>query len=275
MSMVTLLKTELNLLGLALGFFTRLPLPQNLNYSPELLNHSTRYYGVVGGLIGLLLIPIFWATHTLFPLPLAVLLTITASLIITGAFHEDGLADMTDGFGGGYTPERKLEIMKDSRQGTFGVCAIVLTLSFYYVALATFSNLSFMALSVALLSGHSLSRIMAGTLVADLPYLRTLDSRAKAKPLSTGLRRRDLVWLLLSAIPFLALLSWPCALGLIPLLVVIHMLYRQYLLSQFGGYTGDCLGGAQVITMISIWLYQIMWLKLDLTIIAPWLSQLF
>ena len=67
MSMVTLLKTELNLLGLALGFFTRLPLPQNLNYSPELLNHSTRYYGVVGGLIGLLLIPIFWATHTLFP----------------------------------------------------------------------------------------------------------------------------------------------------------------------------------------------------------------
>jgi adenosylcobinamide-GDP ribazoletransferase len=108
----------------AVRFFTRLPVPAWVGHSAETLNHSARYFTLVGLIVGL-----HRRAGLSCSLPsssrstLAVLLSMATTLLVTGAFHEDGWADMVDGFGGGWTRERTLEIMKDSRIGSYGAIA--------------------------------------------------------------------------------------------------------------------------------------------------------
>src|SRR5437868_1519353 len=112
----------------ALMFFTRLPIPNGAAMEEGALARATwaaPVAGVVVGLIGALVYWIAWKLNVP-PLPSAVL-ALAATVAVTGALHEDGLADVADGFGGGKTIERKLEIMRDSRIGTYGVCALILS----------------------------------------------------------------------------------------------------------------------------------------------------
>ena len=112
----------------ALRFFTRLPVPAWVGHSPAALNHSARYFPLVGLVVGLLGALVFAFASFFLPKTLAVLLAMAATLLATGAFHEDGWADMVDGFGGGWTRERTLEIMKDSSIGSYGTIALALML---------------------------------------------------------------------------------------------------------------------------------------------------
>ena len=113
---------------LALAFFTRIPIPASTPFSPQRLNHASPYFAVVGMIVGTLTAAWCWFLCLWLPLPVALLLGLLGSLCLTGAFHEDGLADMADGLGGGMDVERKLTIMKDSRLGTYGACALLLAL---------------------------------------------------------------------------------------------------------------------------------------------------
>ena len=124
-----------HLFCLALSFFSRIPVPASTPYSPELLNQSSRYLSLVGLLLGALQALVLLATAQLLPFSIAVLLALMAGLVLTGAFHEDGLADTADGLGGGLSLERKLEIMKDSRVGTYGLVALLLAFAFGVVDL--------------------------------------------------------------------------------------------------------------------------------------------
>lgn len=275
MGMVTLFKRQINLLLLALAFFTRIPIPNKTPYSPELLNKSSRYYAVIGFFIGFILCGILAIALVLFPVELAVILTLIASFIITGAFHEDGFADMCDGFGGGFTPEKKLEIMKDSRVGTYGSIAIVCIIAIMFLTMSYITSSSYLEAAVAMLVGHTLSRALSGSLIFDLNYLRVLDAKAKAKPLSTGIHLTELLILCITGGFVCLLLNIEIAFLCLMLTLIIRFLFKKYLIFQLGGFTGDCLGAAQIISMLSIWLMFTMLIFHHIPWLNPFLEDFF
>ena len=162
------LASQRNYFLLALAFFTRLPIPADTPYSAERLNRASRYFGLVGLVVGLLNALILWAGHLLFPLSVAILLSLVFSLLLTGAFHEDGLTDMSDGIGGGLSRERKLSIMKDSRIGTYGAVTLFMALLLKYTLLQELATPDLSVVLLALILMHPLSRILSGTLLCDM-----------------------------------------------------------------------------------------------------------
>ena len=110
-------------------------------YSETLLNKANRYFSLVGLLVGILLILSFMIFSYFLPSGISILLMMTISLLITGAFHEDGLADMADGIGGAFTRDKRLAIMKDSRIGTYGSVSLLMALLLKYSALVELAKL--------------------------------------------------------------------------------------------------------------------------------------
>lgn len=119
---------EIDLFLVAMGYFTRIPMPKWVEVDADKLNKASRYFGLVGLLVGLLSAIVFWLTQNWLPAGVSVLLSMVTGVLLTGGFHEDGLADTFDGFGGGWTAEDKLRIMKDSRLGSYGALALMLVL---------------------------------------------------------------------------------------------------------------------------------------------------
>jgi adenosylcobinamide-GDP ribazoletransferase len=107
----------------AVQYFTRLPVPASVGHSQQLLDDAARYFPAVGTLVGVASAATFFVGSLLLPPTVAALLAVGVAVWITGAFHEDGLADAIDGIGGGYERQRILEIMRDSRIGTYGAVA--------------------------------------------------------------------------------------------------------------------------------------------------------
>ena len=175
-----MIRRELEYFFGAIRFFTRLPVPGWVGHSAEALNHSARYFPAVGLLVGGIGALIYWLALHLWPQPVAVLLSMAATIYATGAFHEDGLSDTVDGLGGGWEKARILDIMKDSRVGSYGVVAMVLALLGKFVLL---SSLAPALVPFALLAGHAVSRFCATVLLATMDYVRD-DQLSKAKPLA-------------------------------------------------------------------------------------------
>lgn len=247
------LKAELNLFWLALGFLTRLPVPRQLDYSPRTLNASSRYFTLVGALLGLAMGAVYTLAAALYPPSVAVLLALLANLLLCGCFHQDGLADMADGFGGAFERQRKLEIMKDSRLGTYGASALFATLALQFALLLELEQVL-----LALLLGQGLSRALAASLIVDTPYAADPDA-SKAKPLSQAMDAADLWVLLGCAALLLALLPPLQAATLVLLLGLFRAAFKRFLQAQIGGYTGDCLGAAQQLSESLIYLTLLAW----------------
>ena len=93
------------------------------------------YFPLIGWIVGGFSALIFWASSFLFPVSISIIFSMIASILVTGAFHEDGFADVCDGFGGGWTKEKILEIMKDSRVGSYGVIGMILMLGTKFAVL--------------------------------------------------------------------------------------------------------------------------------------------
>lgn len=168
---------QLRLFFIALQFFTRLPIPRWVGFDATWLHQSSRYFPLVGLVVGALCSAVYMATSWLLPPLLAMLLAVAAGIYMTGAFHEDGFADMCDGFGGGMSRERVLEIMKDSRIGAYGAIGIICLLGIKCAALA---SLPPSAIVTALLVAHPLSRLAAASLIRFMNYTRTLVSSCGA-----------------------------------------------------------------------------------------------
>ncbi len=234
----------------ALMFYTRLPVPKNIDHSADLLNRSTLFFPFIGWLIGGIGVGTFWLAKWLFPPELAVLFSMIATIWATGAFHEDGFADVCDGFGGGWSKTQILTIMKDSRLGTYGVVGMGLLLSVKFFALKNLLTVQPFGWPIALqyITAHSLSRFVAVTIIAALPYARE-DADAKAKPIAQGITTGQVaVAALFGLVPLLVLTActglWIYLTFLIPLLLVRWRLMRWFV-KWLGGYTGDCLGATQ------------------------------
>ncbi len=243
-----------HLFCLALSFFSRIPVPASTPYSPELLNQSSRYLSLVGLLLGTLQALVLVAAAQLLPFSIAVLLALMAGLVLTGAFHEDGLADTADGLGGGLSLERKLEIMKDSRVGTYGLVAL---LSVFLIKWQSLQALDSQAMwAFVLVAG--LSRATAVSVTFVLPY-QQLDAVSKTKPIATSLQKRALLWIWLFVVPLLCFVPLSLALSLVATLALCFSLLFFYYRSQLQGYTGDLLGAAQQVTELGLYLVWLIW----------------
>jgi adenosylcobinamide-GDP ribazoletransferase len=234
-----MLRREIAAVRAALMFFTRVPVPSSVNHDPADLQRAVAWFPLVGWLVGAVAAVVWWAAAQVWPPAVASGLSLAATLLLTGAFHEDGFADVCDGFGGGYTKERVLEIMRDSRVGAFGAIGVVVILGLKWQTVAA---LPVAAGAVVLLAGHALSRAAAVSLMAVLPYVR--EEAGKAKPLATELSGGRLVVALVCGLAPLGLLPAKCAWAVVGVAVVWAVLARWFR-SRIGGYTGDCLGAAQ------------------------------
>jgi adenosylcobinamide-GDP ribazoletransferase len=241
------IRQQLNLFWIALAFFSRIPVPASTEFSQANLNHASRYFPAVGWLIGCLCAAVLWAASTLFSIEVAVLLSMVVSLLLTGCFHEDGLADSADGMGGGWTVEQKLNIMKDSRIGTYGSAALWASLSLKFVALSQLADPV-----IALVVAHPLSRVIPTLFIRYMPYVSDTET-SKAKPLAEAGSSVD-TWI--------AVVIGGAALCLLPnvfvwlVLVLVGVGLASYLFlhKQLKGFTGDTLGAVQQVTELAIYL---------------------
>jgi adenosylcobinamide-GDP ribazoletransferase len=245
---------QLRLFFTALQFFTRLPIPRWVGFDPAWLNQASRYFPLVGLVVALITGAAYAVAAWFLPAPVAVVISTAVGIYATGAFHEDGFADMCDGFGGGMTPERVLEIMKDSRIGAYGAIGTICMLG---LKLVTLSMLPPLAAIGALLAAHPLSRLMATSLIWRLDYAR---AEGKAKPLAQKMRGTEFLIAAITAIvPALVVigLRWlpPAALvsGVIVAAIATWWLARKCV-RRIGGYTGDCLGAVQQVTEVMFYL---------------------
>ncbi|MFL9871044.1 adenosylcobinamide-GDP ribazoletransferase [Paraburkholderia megapolitana] len=247
--------TELRYFFTALGYFTRVPVPRWVGYEPHYLNAAARYFPLVGAMVGALGALVYLAALHLFPVGVAVLLSMVATLVVTGAFHEDGLADCCDGFGGGYTRDDVLRIMQDSRIGAFGAIGLVLALTLKWQALAALPPARAAWLMIA---AHAASRTGAISYLTTLDYVR---AEGKAKPVA---QRMGVVAFGVAAVfglPWLLWPDWRCGLAMLAVLVVLRVLIGRYWVRRIGGYTGDCLGFAQQIFELAIYLTGLAWIS--------------
>jgi adenosylcobinamide-GDP ribazoletransferase len=234
----------------ALIFLTRLPLGPDTALPAPALASAMRAFPVagllIGAIVGAILVLASWLGA---PASLAALLAVAAGLGLTGALHEDGLADVADGFGGGATAERKLEIMRDSRIGTYGVLALIVAVALKSLAFAALAAQSAWLALAVILAAAAVSRFApAGILHLLAPARRDGLSAAAGRPgRATVLQALALATLLstivLSPVSFVfAILGAPLA-GLAGLLAMVTLAR-----GQIGGQTGDVAGASQVVS---------------------------
>jgi adenosylcobinamide-GDP ribazoletransferase len=236
--------------GLAAAqYFTRLRIPGRTDHTRHSLEEAVRYLPLVGTLVGASGATVYLTARVVLPAVVAVLLSMAATMIITGALHEDGLADAADGLGGGLNRERALEIMKDPHIGAFGAASLMLALLLKVNLLLALPTARVPA---ALIAGHALSRLAAVCVLMALPYVR--DERdSRSKPLVTDVSRASLGVAAVTGLAPLALVGRSALLGL-GCVVVAGFLWRTYLKHRLGGCTGDCLGAAQQLAEIAFYL---------------------
>ena len=245
-------REELAVFLLAVQFLTRCPVPFPDLFTEARLTAAARYYPLVGLLVGGFAAAVFWLAQLVFPQALAVVLATAASLLATGAFHEDGFADACDGLGGGATREQALEIMRDSRLGTYGAAGLGLMLAAKVLALAAAPPALVPWLLVV---AHAGSRASAVAAIAAGEYVRETGT---AKPVAAGVAPGGLVVALATgtaAVVGLWVAASPAAMmaGLAGL-ALGHWAMRSLYERKLGGYTGDCLGAVQQTSEIGLYL---------------------
>lgn len=232
---------QTRLLLCAVQFLTRIPTPPLKGFQPDWITRAARYFPLVGQSVGAISAGAFLLGSSVWGPGVAAVLAVGLGLLVTGAFHEDGLADTADGLGGGQTAGRRLEIMKDSRIGTYGVCALVVALGLKIAALAT---LPVEIGALALLAAHGVGRAAAVVAMRVTPYAPSGEA-GKWKPTPMGVRTSEVIVALIIAIWPLLLLPAPAAglgvaLGAVAALILARMAVRL-----IGGHTGDVLGAIE------------------------------
>lgn len=251
---------------LALQFFTRIPVTGALaawvGYSPAMLRASAAHFPGIGWLVGGLVAVI---SATLFavlpdspmaPLVVAVLGTVV-SVLLTGAFHEDGLADVADGLGGSSDRGRALVIMKDSRVGAFGALALVLIVLTKVSLLALAGSVDPGAMVWGLFAAHVASRSFPLLLIRAMPHVGDAAG-SKSKPLadqiSISSQMVAVLWLL-AAIALVAGLADDVPLAMPMACAALACLWMwRWFDTRLQGFTGDCLGATQQVCEVAFYL---------------------
>jgi len=260
------MKKEWKIFLNAVMFLTRIRVPASIDHSPEYLQKAPRYFPLIGWIVGGLSLLAFLVFNKFFSENIALLASMITGILTTGAFHEDGFADVCDGFGGGWNKDKILLIMKDSRLGTFGVIGLIAILAAKFMLLkelpkftpATLNNtlnviLNYRIFIGIMLTAHSLSRFMAVSVIQQYPYV-ALDDTSKSKPVTaTRLSLPSLFMAAFFGLLPMVLLPAPFIFTLIPV-VAARFWLAAYFNKWIGGYTGDCLGATQQVTEIVFYL---------------------
>lgn len=242
----------MNNIAAALVFFTRLPFwrLKCFNVSAQYYKEVINYWAVVGWLTGGVMVGTLWLGSLILPHSIAVILALLSRLLITGALHEDGLADFFDGFGGGNNKERILEIMKDSHIGTYGVLSLII---YFLLLFSLLNNMPINIACVSILIADPLCKFISSHITLFLSYARTAEtSKLKA------------VYNKISFIPFaisaiFALLPFLLIPNVYFLIAIIFPIFIFFLLvflmkKKIQGYTGDCCGAMFLLCEISFYL---------------------
>ena len=237
-----MLRDQLRLALVAVGYMTRLPLPGWVGHGSWGLDRAARYFPLAGLLVGGVGALVLAGARAGLPPLAASGLALAAMAALTGALHEDGLADTLDGLGGGWTRDDALRIMKDSRIGAYGAAGLVLVLGVKAAALADLP-------ASALLASGPTSRLAPVCVMALLPYVRAGDVAARAAPVAAG--TGGLAAAALLGLAPLALLGWR-ALPALLAAAVLTGLMAAWFRRRLGGWTGDTLGAVQQAAELSV-----------------------
>jgi adenosylcobinamide-GDP ribazoletransferase len=221
---------ELRYFFTALGYFTRVPVPRWVGFEMHYLNAAARYFPLIGAIVGGLGAVVYLAALQVFPAAVAVLLSMAATLLVTGAFHEDGLA-------------------------AFGAIALIVVLALKWQTLATMLPLRTAWMIVA---AHAASRTFAISYLCTLDYVR---AEGKAKPVAQKMSAGAFLLAALFGLPWLFWPDWRLGCVMIVALGVLRFAMGRYFVKRIGGYTGDCLGFAQQIFELAIYLIGLGWIS--------------
>jgi adenosylcobinamide-GDP ribazoletransferase len=259
------MKKQLHIFFTALMFYTRIPCPKNINHNPDYLNKASRYFPLIGWIVGGISFLAFYGASFLVSLSAAVIIGMITGILTTGAFHEDGFADVCDGFGGGWTKEKILLIMKDSAIGAYGAIGVVLLFLLKFQLLSelviteTITNQqSVFTILLLFIAGHSVSRLAAISIVFTHEYSRE-DATSKSKPIAKSFSWKEVVGAFFFGLLPLLILSYfqyQILLVIIPVFLARYFLAR-YFQKWIDGYTGDCLGATQQVCEVIFYLSAI------------------
>jgi adenosylcobinamide-GDP ribazoletransferase len=245
-------------LFIAAQFLTRLPVVRGLKSSESELGKAAAFFPLVGVIVGAGAALVFVLVHRVLPLPASVLCAIVFAAFITSGFHEDGFADAFDGFGGGWTKDQVLEIMRDSRIGTYGTLALV------FIVLGKLNFLSSLPAGQIwrwLIVAHTSARWTILPLSAWLPYAR-VEGQGKLVAKQVGALEIIAGTITL----FLVLLLIPRRAALATLFVTTFVTFVSglYFRARLQGMTGDCLGAANQLTEVGLYLTAVILQRSDL-----------
>ena len=243
---------------LAVQFLTRLPVPDRLATNGEELGQAAAFFPVVGIIVGAGTATVFLLSKRVVPLSVAVFLALGFAAFITNAIHEDGLADTFDGFGGGWTKDRVLEIMRDSRVGSFGALALIFLVLGKYSLLSTLPQQQIWRW---LIVAHAAARWTSLPLCAWLPYARA-EGQGKLVAKKVGLLELTLATFTMLLV--LLVLPWHAAIAVIMFTALVTLLTGAYYKARLQGITGDCLGATNQLVEVGLYLTAIVLLKFGL-----------
>ena len=234
---------ELKLFFCAVQFLTRIPTPALRDFQPEWIQQSARYYPLVGALVGGIAAAVLYAASHIWTPLITAILCVAASMAVTGCFHEDGLADTADGIGGGQTRDRRLEIMKDSRLGTYGASVLILNLGLKVACLSTLVAINPILAVIGLIGSNTFGRTAAVMAMAIMPYGGHHGMAKEGKPDKTS----SLNVIIALAFGILSVIALPSFAAPVAVLAGLTTAAVPALLAWrlLGGRTGDVLGAVE------------------------------
>lgn len=241
----------------AVQFLTRLPLPGGDHASPAALRRAPAYFPLVGALVGLATANVIFMFQFVWPTVIAILLALAIEARLTGALHEDAVADFCDAFGGGWTRDDVLHILKDSRVGTYGVLGLTLAVSLragaMFIVLVDTGGFHWLASGSAIVASAAIGRWMMVALMIWVPPI--VERESLARDVAHSLTLRDLFVAAAWALPAVAVFAWYFrwnALLAAVFLVVTAWWFARLVVRRIGGMTGDCLGAIGYISQVLV-----------------------
>ncbi|MBV8278523.1 MAG: adenosylcobinamide-GDP ribazoletransferase [Verrucomicrobia bacterium] len=249
--LVGVARRQLNIFLAAVMFLTRLPVGRFLEFREEQVASSTIYFPIVGALIGLAG-GLALLTSAALPSFVAVLISMLITVCLTGGLHEDGLADSADGLIGGQNPQRRLEIMRDSRIGAYGALALWFSLTAKLTLVQSLLAVNLVTAISASVIAHCLGRAATVALLTCLPYARIEHS--KSSDFGNNVTFRQLALVLIFAIVLSLFLLRLEGVFCLTAALAVTFVCGLYFKDKIGGITGDCLGAANQLVELSAYL---------------------
>lgn len=240
-----MLKRELNILLSAFLYFSRIQFPFKVEYRKENQAYILTWFPLVGIVVGGIGALVYWSATSFLPHLIAILLALAAMILSTGALHEDGWADVCDAFGGGYSKAQRLEIMKDSRLGTYATIGLIFL---FALKISLLYKLSHSSIPIVIIATHALSRFPL-LLVSKFWHNARATAESKSRHAVSALSwQRIFVAFIIGIFPLLFLFLK--VLIVVPIVIFATLITAKYFEKRIGGYTGDCLGMMQQLNEI-------------------------